>query len=97
MKRNLKTVFKFLLLSAVTVVFTVLLFRIFSIRSTFEKEVGLPVDAPQVRVIRNEKIDWHDYEAVRRDALRRGDWHKGCGVIETGVLQVRGSRASRLI
>jgi hypothetical protein len=50
-----------------------------------------------VRVIRNEKIDWHDYEAVRRDALRRGDWHKGCGVIETGVLQVRGSRASRLI
>jgi hypothetical protein len=50
MKRNLKTVFKFLLLSAVTVVFTVLLFRIFSIRSTFEKEVGLPVDAPQVSV-----------------------------------------------
>jgi polypeptide N-acetylgalactosaminyltransferase len=77
MKRNLKTVFKFLLLSAVTVVFTVLLFRIFSIRSTFEKEVGLPVDAPQVRVIRNEKIDWHDYEAVRRDALRRGTGEQG--------------------
>ena len=50
MKRNLKTLFKFLLLSGVTVVFTVLLFRIFKIKSTFEERRGLPVEANEVSV-----------------------------------------------
>lgn len=30
-----------------------------------------------VFVVDNEKIDWHDYEAMRKDALREGTGEQG--------------------
>ncbi|RZC40097.1 polypeptide GalNAc transferase 6-like, partial [Asbolus verrucosus] len=62
----------------VTVVFTVLLFRIFRIRSTFEKnERSLPIVPNEVIILRNEKIDWHDYDAIRKDSLKTGTGEQG--------------------
>uniref|UniRef100_V5GSH4 Polypeptide N-acetylgalactosaminyltransferase-like 6 n=1 Tax=Anoplophora glabripennis TaxID=217634 RepID=V5GSH4_ANOGL len=86
MKRNIKTVLKFFLLSAVTVVFTVLLFRIFKSKQYPQNELfiknrisGLEPIAPQneFELVDNEKIDWHDYEKIKTDSLRTGPGEQG--------------------
>lgn len=101
MKRNIKSLLKFFLLSAVTVVFTVLIFRIFKAANPAGFEIagarrrlilakGVeplgPVDVSyffchlrtlceaifQNALINNEKIDWHDYDQIKREAARTG-------------------------
>ncbi|CAG9832036.1 unnamed protein product [Diabrotica balteata] len=86
MRRNLKTVLKYLLISSVTVVFTVLFYRIFKTRDfrtdnviyIGANNIGVEPLAPEeVVLIDNEKIDWHDYDRIKRDALRTGRGEQG--------------------
>ncbi|XP_050503790.1 N-acetylgalactosaminyltransferase 6 [Diabrotica virgifera virgifera] len=86
MRRNLKTVLKYLLISSVTVVFTVLFYRIFKTRDfrtdnviyIGANNIGIEPLAPEeVALIDNEKIDWHDYDRIKRDALRTGRGEQG--------------------
>nr|CAI5852419.1 unnamed protein product [Callosobruchus analis] len=84
MKRNTKSLLKFFLLSAVTVLITVLIFRIFKSVNYIEQAhlVGLihgaePEESRNVEHVDNEKIDWHDYERIKRDALRKGPGEQG--------------------
>ncbi|VEN60004.1 unnamed protein product [Callosobruchus maculatus] len=84
MKRNTKSLLKFFLLSAVTVLITVLIFRIFKSANYIEQAhlVGIihgaePEESRHVDHIDNEKIDWHDYERIKRDALRKGPGEQG--------------------
>ncbi|KAJ8951726.1 hypothetical protein NQ318_012577 [Aromia moschata] len=85
MKRNIKSLLKFFLLSAVTVVFTVLVFRIFKSKqypqhSIFDNRINgqeplAPEDA--ILLVDNEKIDWQDYEQIKTDSLRKGPGEQG--------------------
>ncbi|KAI7815551.1 N-acetylgalactosaminyltransferase [Rhyzopertha dominica] len=85
MKRNVKSVFKFLLLSGVTVLCTALLFRLIrpprykiNFSAEAQRDSGpLPVPPKQEVAVGNEKIDWHDYEAMQRDSLRKGIGEQG--------------------
>ncbi|XP_056649199.1 N-acetylgalactosaminyltransferase 6-like isoform X1 [Diorhabda sublineata] len=85
MRRNLKTLLKYILLSSVTVVFTVLIYRIFKTRTYridsrvyFGINNGIEPVAPEAIVlVDNEKIDWHDYERIKRDASRTGRGEQG--------------------
>ncbi|XP_074026127.1 N-acetylgalactosaminyltransferase 6 [Leptinotarsa decemlineata] len=86
MRRNVKTLVKYLLISAVTVVFTVLFYRIFKSRNLntnnvyFEaKNIGVEPQAPRdvFLPVDNEKIDWHDYQQIKRDSMRVGPGEQG--------------------
>nr|CAH7722230.1 unnamed protein product [Callosobruchus chinensis] len=84
MKRNTKSLLKFFLLSAVTVLITVLIFRIFKSVNYIEQAhlVGLingaePEESQHGDHVDNEKIDWHDYERIKRDSLRKGAGEQG--------------------
>lgn len=97
MKRSVKSVFKFLLLSISTVIFTVIIYKsirnVFPVRHNFNdfqsNKVILPVVSwlnlcllnvyitfalLQDISILNEKIDWHDYELITKDAKRTGNF-----------------------
>ncbi|KAF2894243.1 hypothetical protein ILUMI_11936 [Ignelater luminosus] len=87
MKRNVKSVFKFLALAGATAAVTVLLFRL--IRNPditrhatlIQRENGpLPVapeDSDDFNKVDNTKIDWHDYELVKKDSMRKGVGEQG--------------------
>ncbi|XP_017777230.1 PREDICTED: polypeptide N-acetylgalactosaminyltransferase-like 6 [Nicrophorus vespilloides] len=83
MKRNLKKLLKYLALTGTTILFTVLLFRL--VRGPkFSKSIPPPAPhaAPQIdkiqrAIVDNEKIDWHDYEAISRDLHRTGRGEQG--------------------
>lgn len=86
MRRNLKTLLKYILISSVTVVFTVLFYRIFKTREYLKdnavfigaQNIGIEPLAPQeIILVDNEKIDWHDYGQIKRDLKRTGRGEQG--------------------
>ncbi|CAG9855646.1 unnamed protein product [Phyllotreta striolata] len=86
MRRNLKTLLKYILLSSVTVVFTVLTYRIFKSKDFtrdrnslgLARSIGIEPLAPrEVILVDNEKIDWHDYEQIEKELKRLGRGEHG--------------------
>ncbi|KAF5302006.1 hypothetical protein FQR65_LT08671 [Abscondita terminalis] len=82
MKRKVKSIFKFLVLAGITAVVTVILFKSLRHFDQLKPQVlyenngngPLPVapEEPQLLVADNTKIDWHDYDAMKRDSMRKG-------------------------
>lgn len=96
MRRNIRTVFKFLVLAGGTVFFTVITFRLIrgiTPRTYTDQELGISAEdfhkipqEPHLDELRkdeqpsNERIDWHDYDAIKRDAERKGVGEQGVAV-----------------
>lgn len=87
MKRKVKSVFKFLTLACITSIVTVILFKSLRHATSAGSEAlylkddngPLPVAPEEPRVIKtdNTKIDWHDYEAIKKDSMRKGTGEQG--------------------
>ncbi|XP_050300277.1 N-acetylgalactosaminyltransferase 6 [Anthonomus grandis grandis] len=74
MRRNLKTLVKLCLISAVTGFLTVLFYH-----SMDKGDVNAPQNHPIAAksILTNEKIDWHDINFIRREAKRKGPGEQG--------------------
>lgn len=84
MKRNVKTVFRFLILAGGTAIVTIILFRLIrntNVSTNFlmnKQDINGPLPfAPEEFEDYNTKIDWHDYEAIKSDSLRKGVGEQG--------------------
>ncbi|GJQ83951.1 hypothetical protein Trydic_g8689 [Trypoxylus dichotomus] len=77
MKRNFRSILKTLLLAFITVICTVVLFKLFRGPRQFEyaERHNAPVDI--FHPASNEKIDWHDYKQIEKDLQRSGVGEQG--------------------
>ncbi|XP_049792102.1 N-acetylgalactosaminyltransferase 6-like isoform X1 [Schistocerca nitens] len=83
MRRNIRSICRFLLSAAATVVLTVLVFRLIRqneiMAPRLEPHGAEPLPPQAQHLVNNkaaagasEKIDWHDYKQIERDDLRKG-------------------------
>lgn len=85
MRRNIKSLFKFIFLSGATIGFTIILFKLLRNVDTvkYDKLVApdanepMPVPPAPLNIVEefdedNSKIDWHDYKFIAHEEQRKG-------------------------